>query len=383
MSDSDAREQARATGDAVPVSAPDWVPVWAMPNVTLDDRVETSHAALVTLHDQRLRAIAERRATIDAFLRSFRDEFGVQISPTVAMLRQGAPESVRTVAAFGGLRDAVCVSAIVAGHALTLKWKGPRGVRYSDAFDVYPWFPSPQYDGHIMVATPAVAGMHSAGPLQPQSAPALAERSLTPGELDDVLLRALLAHWEDYFATGNDTIKNRRLFRALEMARAASRMPGGTDATFFDEGRAVALWVSAFEILAYDGRGVDVRRVLSLLGRVQWLTSKLKGKPVQTNLAGTIYKRLYIARSEFLHGNPVTPETLKLAKRQQSVLFFAAPLFRLALTAFLDLHFSETLPDTADDEDRGRHIAKQMAFNQPQRLAEDAILVADDAPDAG
>jgi hypothetical protein len=90
-----------------------WTPVWAMPNVTLNDPVETSHAALVTLQDDRLRAIAERRTTIDAFLRSFRDEFGVQISPTIAMLREGAPKSVRTVEAFGGLRDAVCVSAIV------------------------------------------------------------------------------------------------------------------------------------------------------------------------------------------------------------------------------------------------------------------------------
>ena len=39
------------------------------------------------------------------------------------------------------------------------------------------------------------------------------------------------------------------------------------------------------------------------------------------------------------------------------------------------------LLDTASDEDRGRHIAKRIAFNQPQRLAEDAILIADEAPD--
>jgi hypothetical protein len=250
VSDPDAREQARATGDTASVSASDWIPVWAMPNVTLDDPVETSHAALATLHDERLRAIAKRRTTIDAFLRSFRNEFGVQISPTVAMLREGAPESVRTVGAFGCLRDAVCVSAIVAGHARTLTWKRPHGIVYSDSFDVYPWFPHPQYDGHIVATTPALAGLHSAAKLQPQSGPALAERSLTSSNLDEVLLRAVLERWENCFATSNDTTENRRLFRALEMARAASRMPGGTDVTFFGEGRAVALWVSAFEILA-------------------------------------------------------------------------------------------------------------------------------------
>ena len=87
------------------------------------------------------------------------------------------------------------------------------------------------------------------------------------------------------------------------MARAASKMPGGSDATEYDAGRAVALWVSAFEILAHDGNRADFGRVLSLLGRVQWLKASLKvrdrqvkiGKgraPIQTKLAGAIYERL-------------------------------------------------------------------------------------------
>ena len=82
-------------------------------------------------------------------------------------------------------------------------------------------------------------------------------------------------------------------------------------------------------------------------------------------------------RNDFLQGNPVTDETLRLEKCRKIVLFFAAPLFRLAL----NLSFSETLPDTANDEDLGRHIAKKMAFDRPQRLAEDLILMADEAPD--
>ncbi len=65
---------------------------------------------------------------------------------------------------------------------------------------------------------------------------------------------------------------------------------------------------------------------------------------------------------------------------QARVHLFAASVFRLALTAFLDLRFSETLPDTASDEDRGHHIASGMSFLAAQRLAEDAILIADKAP---
>ena len=106
-----------------------------------------------------------------------------------------------------------------------------------------------------------------------------------------------------------------------------------------------------------------------------------KGAPIPTNLAGAIYKRLHWARTAFLHGNPVTAETLRVEGSRKPVLWLAAPLFRLALTASLNLRFSETLLDLANDQDLGRHIAKQTAFNRPQRLAEDAILTADEAPD--
>jgi hypothetical protein len=131
--------------------------------------------------------------------------------------------------------------------------------------------------------------------------------------------------------------------------------------------------------------------VLSRLAQVEWQTAKLKVRDrrvklgeketIQTNVAGEVYDHLNRVRNDFLRGNPVTPETLKLAKRQQSVLFFAAPLFRLALTVFLDLR-SQELSDASDDQDCD-HIAGGIPFSGPQRLAEDAILKADDAPDAG
>jgi hypothetical protein len=85
MTEPDAREQARAADD-VAISAPRWVPVWAMPNVTLDEPVETELAALVSTADERLRSIAARRPGLQTFLSAFRDEFGVPIAPTIGML---------------------------------------------------------------------------------------------------------------------------------------------------------------------------------------------------------------------------------------------------------------------------------------------------------
>lgn len=242
-----------------------------MPNVTLDGPVEASHAALVPTSDERLCELARRHPALKTFLNAFRDEFGIQIWPTIAMIREGAPPGVRTVTALGGFRDAVCVSAIVAGQ----------GIIHSDAFDVYPWFPNPRLEGRISAITPALVGMHHVEQLRPQAAPALGRRSLSPSQIDQPLLGAILARWKCCFVDGENSIENRRLFRALEMARAASKMPGGSDATEYDAGRAVALWVSAFEILAHDGNRADFGRVLSLLGRVQWLSPKLNAQDRQ------------------------------------------------------------------------------------------------------
>ena len=93
--------------------------------------------------------------------------------------------------------------------------------------------------------------------------------------------------------------------------------------------------------------GIDLPNP-AVLGRVQWLKPSLKVQdrqvkirkseaPIQTNLAGVIYERLYRARNDFVHGNPITDETLRVEKRRKHVHWFAASLFRLALTGFLSL----------------------------------------------
>jgi hypothetical protein len=230
---------------------------------------------------------------------------------------------------------------------------------------------------------------HEVAALRPQAAPALGRRSLSHLDLDQPLLGALVARWEHCFATGNETVNDRRLFRALEMARAASKMPGGADATEYDAGRAAALWVSAFEILVHDGKRADFGRVLSQLAQVEWITPKLtiqdrevtyKKKTIQTNLAGTIYWHLYNARNKFIHGDPVTIDTLMLEKCRKQVQWFAAPLFRLALTAFLDLRSPQKWTDAANEQELGRYIGSSIGFRSAQRRAEEALLIADEAP---
>jgi hypothetical protein len=155
-------------------NASGWTAHWALPNVTLDEPIEASHAALVNCQDERLREVAGQHPGLKRFLGAFRDEFGIRVCPTIAMIRRDAPEFVRSDTALGGFRDAVCISAIVAGWSA----KSARaGIIHSDAFDLYPWFPG--LHGHLGTVTPAMVGMHSVEKLRGQSAPALGRRSLS------------------------------------------------------------------------------------------------------------------------------------------------------------------------------------------------------------
>jgi hypothetical protein len=101
---------------------------------------------------------------------------------------------------------------------------------------------------------------------------------------------------------------------------------------------------------------------------------------VRTNLAGGVYDRLHKVRNDFLHGNRVDTETLKLEKCEKSVLFFAAPLFRLALTAYLDLRWTTEFPTADEAALFGEFVGKRMEFRGPQRDCEAAILSTDYAP---
>lgn len=88
---------------------------------------------------------------LKTFLSRFATEFGTKVWPTLTLHRVGAPDSIRTVQAIGSFRDAICVVAIVE-HAHSLKWKRGLGIRFSDAFDIYPWFLGRDFDEHLSAA---------------------------------------------------------------------------------------------------------------------------------------------------------------------------------------------------------------------------------------
>lgn len=82
-------------------------------------------------------------------------------------------------------------------------------------------------------STPAILGTHEVARFKGQSSPALFRTQLSCSDIDQPLLAALMTRW-------------RRRYEA-------SLLPAGTDTIFYDVGRIVSLWVSAFEILVHPG----------------------------------------------------------------------------------------------------------------------------------
>jgi hypothetical protein len=85
-------------------------------------------------------------------------------------------------------------------------------------------------------------------------------------------------------------------------------------------------------------------------------------------------QRVYDLRNDFLHGNDVEASALQL--NGKPVTDFAACLFRLMLTGFLNLQFSVPMPAGEDAAATGAFVSQRMTFNNFQRAYENALLAA-------
>ena len=179
--------------------------------------------------------------------------------------------------------------------------------------------------------------------------------------------------------TGKKHSKNRSVNMAyvLRVQNTIARPP--TEIIFYDIGRLVSLWVSAFEILAHPGgpKGrVDCDRVFDLIEKTRWELPEMaeriyatrgKTEVVDRPLASWLYRALYDCRNNFLHGNPVEPDGLRLPDSTRTVIEVAAPLYRLALTAFLPLTFDRDMPADSDTEALETYLDYLDYLDPPRR----------------
>ena len=84
-----------------------------------------------------------------------------------------------------------------------------------------------------------------------------------------------------------------------------------------------------------------------------------------------LYGELYRARNDFLHGNPVDDSTLRANKTGQRLFLLAPLLYRMALTAFLQMRVPKATP-----ENDLAAVRKYTRDAEPQFVIERALLRA-------
>jgi hypothetical protein len=320
---------------------PVWIPMFALPNVEVAEPIEVEGMLLASIADQRVQDLADQHLTFSNYLESFRSEFNRQIKPSIILRRDDSPELYRSVDALAGFRDAIALSVIPYAWAFFLRYGHGPDIRYSDSFAIYPWMLDKNYE-YVVMRSIGELGLDEAHKLKPQSFPGVTPRGLVPRDIDRPMLGALLDRWPKRFSTTQPSSEDVALFRSLNMANAAAKLPALAEGTHYDVGRCLALWVSAFEILVHD-RHSDASYVFDNFDKAQWKLSKCR-EPNK-------------ARNDFLHGNPITDAALTISGTERLLLHYAPVLYRMAITAlglFLLLRFSRT-----DKGDRLRDLYRE------------------------
>jgi hypothetical protein len=141
---------------------------------------------------------------------------------------------------------------------------------------------------------------------------------------------------------------------------------------------------SAFEILAHPRNGKSgLGTVYPLLEKVAYENRSIRERRYAAYTSGRkashrstraswLYGKLYIARCDFLHGNPISNKTLAIAGSDIGLYWLAPVLYRLALTGALDLIPKKRRGNSA--RAIGRDISARMTFLDPQETIERALL---------
>ncbi|MGQ3300109.1 hypothetical protein [Reyranella sp.] len=355
-----------------------WIPLVVMPNVEILCKVDAEHAAIVGPRDERWKVLQAKHLMLKRFLAKFCDEFKIKHPPSMVLLKEGSPETYRQGRAVASLRDLLAMSTIPYKRAqlLAQEIRGGGGPFFADSFDFYPWMLDRNYE-RIVLMSPALHNVHGITKFVGQSSPGVPRSQLS--HLDQPLLDSLIERWERRYATDKPLWSDTALFRSLNMAYHAARMPFSTAGSYYDQGRLVALWVSAFEILAHTGTKVRVteNHVLEILrGQKSRAPRQEPLERPDKKLRTAIYRQLYDARNDYLHGNPVGDDRLSLPDSNYDLTQFAAPLYRIMLTEFLELHHTVNfVPRTEPGWDikTGEAIAHWMDLTGYQKEIEKGL----------
>jgi hypothetical protein len=361
----------------------EWVPIWVMPNLRLREAIEARRAALVPFDDYRIAELVRKHRRFNSFMLRFTDAFGVPQRPAVLLARKRSKITAEAMASF---RDLVVLSVVPYNRAqLIVYGRGSPRILFSNSFWLYPWMLEKNYEW-LITQSLASLGLNEIRRFKGQVTPEIFPIELNPVDIDKTLLTALIQRWRRRYFEPKPTWEDRALFRSLNMANIGCHLPSIVDTTLFDYGRTLALWVSAFEILVHPGNAkANQAAVNSVLDQIPYFERAMRHKAhppydpnvkkvTRTILARAAYAQLYSARNHFLHREPVSRRSLRLKGARAHLTDIAPSLYRLALTAVLDLRFTETAPPTSDLEAYLAFRRRFSEFHDGQHMHERALL---------
>jgi hypothetical protein len=333
----------------------DWAAAAVLPNVSLNNAITGDGIALTPPDDPR---ILSSQAGFLQFIARFTDAFLEPLRPTIIIVRADLLSQIADIEPIASFRDVLASCVVPYSRALNTIYRQWPRICYSDYFWIYPWMVGVRAE-NLVANTPALHGVEETEKFHGQSSPGLAIAELN--DLDKPLYDALISRWSKHHVGKKDEWNNVALFRSLNMAQQAAMLPAGRETTIYDLGRLLGLWVSAFEILAHPGgKGrSDIRTVQALFERGLYTRSKLNRQSCD------IYGKLYKLRNDFIHGNPIEEGELNPGGGRPSIFWIAPCLYRLALTAFLNM----PKPDLSECKDFADYKVQGT-----QGEIEDAIL---------
>lgn len=231
----------------------EWIPVVVLPNLNIQAKVQCAHAAIVAIGDPRMEKLRADHPRFKTFLSKFRCQFGLEVWPATLLLSRDAPDTYRTAEAVTGFRDILSIAVVPYARSQRLRFDRRTGLAFSNVFQFYPWMIDKAFD-NVILTNPALKHVHFLAEFNGQSFPEQSPETLSENDIDGPLAGKLLNRWIIRFSGQPTDWRLKALFRSLNMTNEAARVPANTAATFYDVGRSLALWVSAYEILAHpDG----------------------------------------------------------------------------------------------------------------------------------
>jgi hypothetical protein len=368
-----------------------WNLLCVLPNINGQkgwrEPVEADFLAIVPRDDERVSHLGNKSAATDALLANFHDAFGNPCQPTPVLIRSDHNGGRLSADALLSFRNAVALPAVVMAWIAYLNnpLSAVGGTRWSDYFDIYPWSPT-KPTGELGAFGPEVhADLQDPASFQGQPSPALFASDLICPTSDRHLRDLLLQHWKRRFSQHQDDSHLQRLYRSLEVAYEAARVPFEAHFRVLDIGIRLSLWVSAIEIL-WNPRVPGPMEVLSKIDDVQYALPELgrrdscllnrNGKPNDkkaVTLPQLLYRDLCHLRNDFLHGNQVEPSQVfgfGCPDRPQ-YLSLAPLLWRIFVMKFMGEYTTTTDQSTPEAE-----MMAELAECTKHEFAERALLTA-------